>query len=80
MWRSDLPPSQASVAVNPSSPAQGDRARGTRSGRRIAGHAGKGKGGTGRDTEQDGPSAAQLAALDALGPSGTWEALGAGSG
>ena len=76
MWRSDLPPSQASVAVNPSSPAQGDRARGTRSGRRIAGHAGKGKGGASRDTEEDGPSAEQLAALDALGSGGTWEVFG----
>jgi bifunctional non-homologous end joining protein LigD len=98
MWRSDLPPSKASVAVNPSGAAQGGRARSTR---RTIGGQGKGgqrkdgsaddkdgsgpddKDGTGQskskpgqDKSWDGPSAAELAALDALGSGGTWEVFG----
>ena len=76
MWRSDLPPSQASVAVNPSSTAQGGHARGARSGRRTIGGGGKGKGEDSRDPEGDGPSAGELAALDTLGSGGTWEVFG----
>ena len=42
MWRSDLPPAKASVAVNPSGAAPGGRARSTR--RTIVGSGGQGKG------------------------------------
>ena len=45
MWRSDLPPAKASVAVNPSGAAPGGRARSTR--RIIVGSGGQGKGGPG---------------------------------
>jgi len=67
MWRSDLPPARASVAVNPSSAAGGGRARSAPGARRIIGSGGQGK---------DGPSAAELAALDALGSGGAWEVFG----
>ena len=90
MWRSDLPPAKASVAVNPPGAAQGGRPRRTRrvtgSGSRKSGSQddqdGPGQGGTGagqsrkQDRKWDGPAAAELAALEALGARGTWEAFG----
>ena len=86
MWRSDLPPAKASVAVNPAGrapagPAPGGRARSTRAPRRTAGGARKGEGGSGDDKDGpgqsgNGPSAGELAALDALGSGGTWEVFG----
>jgi bifunctional non-homologous end joining protein LigD len=76
MWRSDLPPAQASVAVNPSSPAPGrsGRARSARPARRPTG---TGKDGADKDdASAGGPSADELAALEALGSGGTWEVFG----
>ena len=77
MWRSDLPPSQASVAVNPSSTAQGGCARGARSG--LAHHRGRreGQGRRGQPGSRGGRAVrGELAALDALGSGGTWEVFG----
>ncbi len=83
MWRSDLPPAKASVAVNPAGAARGGRARSTRGTRRPAGGARKGEGGSGDDQDGagqsrngDGPSAEEFAALEALGSGGTWEVSG----
>jgi bifunctional non-homologous end joining protein LigD len=91
MWRSDLPPAKASVAVNPSGPAKGGRARSTR---RVTGSGSSGNGGSKddqdgpgqngkgagqsrkQDSKWDGPTAAELAALEALGSRGTWEVFG----
>ena len=109
MWRSDLPPAKASVAVNPAGAAPGGRAPSTR--RTIVGSGAQGKGGSGddedgsgqdesgagrrkngpgqdkngpgqdkngpgQDENWDAPSAGELAALDALGPGGTWDVFG----
>jgi len=89
MWRSDLPPAKASVAVNPSGTAQGVRARSTRGTRRATRTGGQrkdsgqekdgspdGQDGAGQGRTWDAPSAAELDALDALGSGGTWEVLG----
>jgi bifunctional non-homologous end joining protein LigD len=91
MWRSDLPPAEASVAVNPSGAAKGGRPRSTRrvtgsgsSGKSGSqddqdgpGQSGKGAGQSGKqDRKWDGPTAAELAALEALGARGTWEVFG----
>ena len=64
MWRSDLPASQASVALR--APAAGQSA---------AGHRGRSASGTVRP-HVDGPGADGLAALGALGSGGTWEVYG----
>jgi bifunctional non-homologous end joining protein LigD len=80
MWRSDLPPSKASVPVGDggrsgqagrTAAPRGGRARSTR---RSAHSGGKATGEP--DAGSDGPSADQLAALDALGSGGTWEVDG----
>jgi bifunctional non-homologous end joining protein LigD len=88
MWRSDLPAAQASVAVNPPGAARGGRARSTRpsagpGGQRKAGQGkgeqgkgGRGERGAGQEQDGDGPSAEQLATLDALGPGGSWDVFG----
>jgi bifunctional non-homologous end joining protein LigD len=80
MWRSDLPPSEASVPVKDggrsgqagrTAAPRGGRARSTR----RSAHSG-GKATEEPDAGGDGPSADQLAALDALGSGGTWEVDG----
>jgi bifunctional non-homologous end joining protein LigD len=91
MWRSDLPPAKASVPVNPSAAAKGGRPRSTRrvtgsgsSGKSGSqddqdgpGQSGKGAGQSRKqDRKWDGPTAAELAALEALGTRGTWEVFG----
>jgi bifunctional non-homologous end joining protein LigD len=89
MWRSDLPPAQASVAVNspgPGAAGQASRARSGRPAKRAASRRGASKdsadedtGGETRDSDgqrAEGPSEEELAALDALGSGGTWEIFG----
>ena len=80
MWRSDLPPSKASVPVKDgghsgqagrTAAPRGGRARSTR----RSAHSG-GKATEEPDAGSDGPSADQLAGLDALGSGGTWEVYG----
>ena len=65
MWRSDLPPAKASVAVNSSGRPGQDENR-----------AGQDENRAGRSRNWDAPSGGELAALDALGSGGTWDVFG----
>jgi len=77
MWRSDLPPSQASVPVHAAGAAQaGSGGRARAGGRRTPRRAGRGKAAAGQDAGAGGPSDAELAALADLGDGGTWEVFG----
>ena len=89
MWRSDLPAAQASVPIGSAAGAPPGRAASAPDGGGTA--AGKSAQATGRVAERgraqggghaaepvnlEGPGAAALAALDALGAGGTWEVFG----
>jgi bifunctional non-homologous end joining protein LigD len=88
MWRSDLPPGQASVPVGDAGPDGTGRAGGkagasgkARGGgaRQRAGRAGRDASNHGRDVTAGGPGQAELESLDALpGSGGTWEVFGRG--
>ena len=65
MWRSDLPPAKASVAVNSSGRPGQDENR-----------AGQDENRAGRSRNWDAPSGGELAALDTLGSGGTWDVFG----
>ncbi|MGE5291873.1 MAG: DNA polymerase ligase N-terminal domain-containing protein [Micromonosporaceae bacterium] len=70
LWRSDLPASEASIAVGRRAAAAG----------RDAAAAGRdavaGPGGVAGSVDVDGPGGDALGALDALGSSGTWDVFG----
>ncbi len=89
MWRSDLPPAEASVPVDAATQASSGRARGNRGGHRTIGGSGsRGRGSDREDPDSDGgpagviaadltgPGEDELAALDRLGAGGTWEVFG----
>jgi len=88
MWRSDLPPDQASVPVGDAGAAGTARA-GPRAGasgkaggggaRQRAGRAGRHASTHGGDVTEGGPGQAELESLDSLpGSGGTWEVFGRG--
>ncbi len=65
MWRPDLPAASASVRLRPGAPGPAG-----------TGPAGTGPAGRAARPAVSGPSAGELAALDALGDGGTWEVFG----
>ena len=80
MWRSDLPAAQASVPVGSASAAPAGGPAGRKGGRAQgrAAERGRAQGGdrAAEPVPLDGPGAAALDALDALGSGGTWEVYG----
>jgi bifunctional non-homologous end joining protein LigD len=70
-WHSDRPAAQASVAVGGTGPAA-RRAKSARPGKADTDKAPR----PGPHVQADGPSAAELDALDQLGAGGTWEVFG----
>jgi bifunctional non-homologous end joining protein LigD len=71
MWRGDLPPAQASVAIG-----SGNGGAGGDGGAARGGGAGGGRGGADPRDVPAGPDEAELDALDALGSGGAWEIFG----